>query len=88
MTEYNFFQDLFDTYQSMSIFMQLAWLVVPFLSAVTVLALLLHHTRKVHGTIKAFPSEETQIYKMMNEDLKARILESREADLVDRKQIS
>jgi len=74
MPNYHFGQDLLDTYQSMSVFMQLAWLVVPFLFSAVIFALILHHTRKVHGEIEAFPSEESTVYRLMNEDLRERIV--------------
>ena len=73
MPNYHFGQDLLDTYQSMSMFMQLAWLVVPFAFMVIIFGLILHHIRKTGGEIEAFPSHEPNIYKMMHEDLRKRI---------------
>ncbi len=73
MPNYHFGQDLLDTYQSMSMFMQLAWLVVPFAFALAVFALILHHMRKTGKEIEAFPPHEPDIYKLMNEDLRERI---------------
>ena len=44
--QYNFFEDLFDTYQSLSTFMQLAWLVMPFLFICMMFATWLLHKRQ------------------------------------------
>ena len=41
METYNFWQDIFDTYQSLSIVMQLAWLVLPPLFLLSLVALVL-----------------------------------------------
>ncbi len=43
---YNFFEDLFDTYQSLSTFMQLAWLVMPFVFICMMFATWLLHKRQ------------------------------------------
>ena len=46
MKHYNFFEDLFDTYQSLSTFMQLAWLVMPFAFICMMFATWLLHKRQ------------------------------------------
>ncbi|MDJ0821542.1 MAG: hypothetical protein QNJ09_06985 [Paracoccaceae bacterium] len=43
METYNFWSDLFDTYQSLSDWLQLAWLVVPPAFLLGVLALVIHY---------------------------------------------
>lgn len=73
MSNYHFGQDLLDTYQSMSIVLQLAWLVAPLTFTAVIFALILQHLRLSGGEVEAFPVHEPNIYKLMNEDLSQRI---------------
>ncbi len=45
MDNYNFREDLLDTYQSMEPMMQLAWLVVPLVFLLALIMVFLHHLR-------------------------------------------
>ncbi len=53
--------------------MQLAWLIVPFAFSAVIFALILHHMRNTGKEIEAFPAQEPEVYKMMNEDLRERV---------------
>ena len=45
MDEYNLFEDVLDTYQSMEPMMQFAWLVVPLVFLLALIMVFLHHLR-------------------------------------------
>ena len=82
MPEYHFGQDLLDTYQSLSPFMQLAWLVVPFAFMIGVLFIFAYRIEKMsknnsHGFGTSGNSNNLKAYKMMNQDLRERILKEK-----------
>ena len=60
MDAYGFWQDLFDTYQSLSDWLKALWLIVPPLFLLGLLALLLHHRLAVRRitAIGSEPPEE------------------------------
>ena len=73
MAEYHFGQDLLDTYQSMTVFMQLAWLVAPLVFVAVIFALILRHLRLTGKEVEAFPAPEPPVYMRINEELPQQI---------------
>lgn len=60
MTDYNFWQDILDTYQSFSDWLKFAWLVIPFASTVAFVALILQYRLARHKA--DYPIPATPLY--------------------------
>ena len=66
MDEYNLFEDVLDTYQSMEPMMQFAWLVVPLVFVLALIMVFLHHLR--HRPREDRPTAPARHPAMLYED--------------------
>ena len=70
MDEYNLFEDVLDTYQSMEPMMQFAWLVVPLVFVLALIMVFLHHLRhrpREKDQLPAPPAPPAMLYEDWHE---------------------